>query len=53
MDGEEILTIGDAYRYLLAKMDGPPLTTPGCLSAAAFDRPRRRLMGRFRVGVSA
>jgi acyl carrier protein len=48
-DGEKILTIGDAYRYILAKMDGPPLTTPGCPSAAAFYRVRRQLMGRFRV----
>jgi acyl carrier protein len=48
-EAEKILTIGDAYRYILAKMEGPPMTTPGCLSAAAFYRLRRQLMGLLRI----
>jgi acyl carrier protein len=48
-EAEKILTIGDLYRYVLAKLDGPALTTPGCPSAAVFYRLRRQLMGRFRV----
>jgi acyl carrier protein len=48
-DAEKIQTIGDLYRYLLAKLDGPTLTTPGCLSAAVFYRLRRRLMELYRV----
>jgi acyl carrier protein len=46
---EKVLTVGDLYHYILATMGGPPLATPGCLSAAAFYRLRRQLMGRFRV----
>jgi acyl carrier protein len=48
-EAEKILTIGDLYRYVLAKLDGPALPASGCLSAAAFYRLRRQLMGRFRV----
>jgi hypothetical protein len=48
-DAEKILTIGDLYHYVLAKLDGPVLTTPGCLSAAVFYRLRRRLIGLFRI----
>ena len=48
-DAEKIQTVGQLYRYVLSKMDGPTLVTSGCLSAAAFYRLRRRLMGRFRV----
>jgi acyl carrier protein len=47
-EAEKIQTMGQAYHYILAKMEGP-LTTTGCLSAAAFYRVRRQLMGRFRV----
>lgn len=48
-EAEKIQTIGDLHHYVLARIDGPTLTTPGCLSAAAFYRLRRQLMGRFRV----
>jgi acyl carrier protein len=48
-DAEWIRTVGELYRYVLAELDRPVLTTPGCLSAAAFYRLRRQLMGRFRV----
>src|SRR5262249_16894428 len=48
-EAEKIQTVGDLYHYILATLGGPPLTTPGCLSAAAFYRLRRQLMGRFRI----
>jgi acyl carrier protein len=48
-EAEKIQTVGDLYRYVLARLDRPVLTTPGCLSAAVFYRLRRQLMGRFRV----
>ena len=47
-EAEKIQTVGHLYHYILAKMDGP-LQVAGCLSAAAFHRLRRQLMGRFRV----
>lgn len=47
-EAEKIQTMGHAYHYVLSRMEGP-LTTSGCLSAAAFYRVRRQLMGRFRV----
>jgi acyl carrier protein len=48
-EAEKIQTVGDLYHYVLAGIDPPTLTTPGCLSAGAFYRLRRQLMGRFRV----
>jgi acyl carrier protein len=48
-EAEKIQTVGDLYHFVLARIEGPALTTPGCLSAAAFYRLRRQLMGRFRV----
>jgi acyl carrier protein len=48
-DAEKIQTVGDLYHYVQAELGGPPMATPGCLSAAAFYRLRRQLMGRFRV----
>ncbi|MHB1561627.1 MAG: hypothetical protein ACYC61_29610 [Isosphaeraceae bacterium] len=48
-EAEKIQTVGQAYRYILAHLGEPPLTQPGCLSAATFYRLRRQLMGGLRV----
>ncbi len=48
-EAEKIQTVGQAYRYILAHLGEPPLTGPGCLSAAMFYRLRRQLMGGLRV----
>lgn len=48
-DAETIRTVGDLYRFVLAKMDGPTTEPSGCFSASEFYRLRRQLMGLFRI----
>jgi acyl carrier protein len=48
-EAEKIQTVGQAYHYIVARLGDPPMAGPGCLSAWAFYRLRRQLMGRFRV----
>lgn len=48
-EAEKIQTIGQAYHYILARLDGPVDGTAGCLSAATFYFLRRKLMGCLRI----
>jgi acyl carrier protein len=48
-EAEKIQTIGQAYHYILARLDGPVDGTARCLSAATFYRLRRKLMGCLRI----
>jgi hypothetical protein len=48
-EAEKIQTIGQAYRYILARLDGPVDGTAVCLSAATFYFLRRKLMGCLRI----
>src|ERR1700722_12370853 len=43
-EAEKIQTIGQAYRYILARLAGPVDGTAVCLSAATFYFLRRKLM---------
>jgi hypothetical protein len=51
-DAEKIQTIGDAYRYIIARLEFPEVPGP-CLTSAAFCNFRRTLMKKMGITRSA